>query len=183
MDANRFAEEYEYLDGVMAAIEGRIAELLSRLGGSASDLIRSRREMYDEGRHLVLTFEDAVELSGLNEAVDRESKMYLDCKAEYERLVLLHRSAYFGRFDFRESGAEGGFEKFYIGARHCFPKRAAALSTIGGRRCPRYISNTALGPHHTAGRSRFSAGKLALRGSTGYRRQDRIHVRYGNGRP
>ncbi len=125
MDADRLAEEYEYLEGVMAEIEGRIAELLFRLGGSASDLIRSRREMYDEGRHLVLTFEDAVELSGLKEAVDRESKIYLDCRREYESLVQLHRSAYFGRFDFRESGAEGECERFYIG-------RSSLFSGTGG---------------------------------------------------
>jgi DNA helicase-2/ATP-dependent DNA helicase PcrA len=70
--------------------------------------------MYDEGRHLVLTFEDAVELSGLNEAVDRSGKSYTDSKKDYDNLMLLRKSAYFGRFDFKENGS-GAYEKFYIG--------------------------------------------------------------------
>jgi DNA helicase-2/ATP-dependent DNA helicase PcrA len=114
VERNAYAEEYAYLRAVLKTIEDRIPALLSRLGGRTAELIKARREMYDEGRHIILTFEDAAELSGLNEAVDRSGKSYLDGKKEYERLALLSRSAYFGRFDFRESGGEN-YESFYIG--------------------------------------------------------------------
>lgn len=108
-----YDEEYAYLDTVMKTIADRIPVLFSHLGGRTSDLIKARQEMWDEGRHLILTFEDAVELCGLNEAVDISSQSYIDSKKEYDSLLLLNKSAYFGRFDFSEGGGEP--EKFYIG--------------------------------------------------------------------
>jgi DNA helicase-2/ATP-dependent DNA helicase PcrA len=120
MDKMR-CDEHEYLGKLRLLLDEAAEEILRELGADKEALLKARREMWEKGSHFLYTFDDIAELSELNFQVGRNSGIYLSSKKAYDGLMLLKKSAYFGRFDFREEGEEE-YEKFYIGRLSFMPE-------------------------------------------------------------
>lgn len=107
-------EEEVHLDKTLAVIEKEIRKEKEALNRKSSNVIASRKEMWEESVHFSEDFDRIPEMNQYLSEVDRETRDYTSTHKRIQRYSKMLRSPYFGRFDFIEKGYDD-LEKVYIG--------------------------------------------------------------------
>lgn len=106
--------EYNHLEEVKEHIKIQLAEEEGKLSDQQEDLIKKRREMWDECAHGVNDFDDIVDMNAHDETVRENYGHYVRKEQTVRQLEYLKEVPYFGRIDFLENG-EYFAEEIYIG--------------------------------------------------------------------
>ena len=114
MEKDDFQKEAEYFDRVEALIHSKLEKLYDKKVLLREQVVRERKDMWDENRHLIRDFDDIILLSSQDANVSFAENQYERNELEIRRLTEMEKSPYFGRLDFEES--ETGEESaIYIG--------------------------------------------------------------------
>lgn len=116
MDIGRkdYEEEQQYLESTILHIRKELDKELGMLEGRKTELIKLRKEMWENTAHFASDFEKLTEVSQYLSSLDSQTASYSSTKRQIDRYKRLLSSPYFGRFDFLEEASEEG-EKIYIG--------------------------------------------------------------------
>ncbi len=112
MDEQTIREEGAYLAEVERILLTRLEALCAAREGLREKAMRSRRAMWENGRHAVSDFDDAAFLTAEEAEVAAEEDAYLRAEEEIARAEQMARTPYFARLDFEE---EGLARTYYIG--------------------------------------------------------------------
>ena len=114
MEKNEFQKELEYFDRTEEIIRNKLEKLYTDKASLREQVLRERKDMWDENRHLILEFDDVILLSAQESNVSFAENQYERNELELQRLTKMEKSPYFGRVDFedREIGDSG---TIYIG--------------------------------------------------------------------
>lgn len=107
-------EETLYLERTVKVIEKELKKEEEVLKSKLSDVIASRREMWQESVHFSDDFDRIPEMNHFLSEVNRETRDYTSTEKRIQRYNKMMKSPYFGRFDFVEEGFDE-VEKIYIG--------------------------------------------------------------------
>lgn len=111
---DRFIEESNYLDNTVNLIQNKLNYESTRLTNKKSELIQSRRDMWENTTHSSNDFDKLTEANQYLSALQNQTLSYSDSAklvARYEKMI---DSPYFARIDFIEDGYDDT-EKIYIG--------------------------------------------------------------------
>ena len=114
MEKSDFQKELEYFGKVEGIIQSRLERLCADKASLKSQVVRERKDMWDDNRHLIHDFDDVILLSSQEAAVSFTEAQYERNEAEIRRLRKMENSPYFGRVDFTESET-GENSTVYIG--------------------------------------------------------------------
>lgn len=114
MEKEILDREYDHLEEVKEHIKIQLAEEEGKLSDQQEDLIKKRREMWDECAHGVNDFDDIVDMNAYDETVRENYGHYVRKEQTVRQLEYLKETPYFGRIDFLENG-ERFTEEIYIG--------------------------------------------------------------------
>ena len=114
MEKEILDREYEHLEEVKEHIEIQLSEEQGKLHEQQEDLIKKRREMWDECAHGVNDFDDIVDMNAYDETVRENYGHFVRKEEAVRQLSYLKDIPYFGRIDFLEEG-ERFAEEIYIG--------------------------------------------------------------------
>lgn len=109
-----FQKELEYFNQTEEIIRCRLGKLCEENALLKDEVLRGRKEMWEDNRHLVLDFDDVVFLSAQNAQVKFTEERLEWSTLEIQRLRKMEKTPYFGRVDFEESGT-GEEGTVYIG--------------------------------------------------------------------
>lgn len=107
-------EETLYLQKTLKVIEKELEKEDEALEGKFSNVIASRKEMWQESVHFSEDFDRIPEMNHFLSEVNKETRDYTSSEKRIERYNRMLKSPYFGRFDFLEEGFDE-IEKVYIG--------------------------------------------------------------------
>jgi DNA helicase-2/ATP-dependent DNA helicase PcrA len=107
-------EELLYLETTLNFIKKELTKEQSDLDVRTSNLIASRRDMWQESAHSSNDFDKVPEMTQYLSEVNSQTDNYDNTQKRIEKYIRVLKSPYFGRFDFQEEGLEGT-EKIYIG--------------------------------------------------------------------
>ncbi|MCI9337042.1 MAG: UvrD-helicase domain-containing protein [Lachnospiraceae bacterium] len=114
MGKSDFQKEAEYLDTVQEIIRHKLEKLYADKSSLRDRVLRERKDMWDENRHVVCDFDDVFLLSAQDAAVNFAEDQYVQNEMAIQRLGKMAKSPYFGRVDFQD-GETGEEEAVYIG--------------------------------------------------------------------
>ena len=114
MEKEILEREYEHLEEVKEHIELQLADEKGKLSEQQEDLVKKRREMWDECAHGVNDFDDIVDMNAYDETVREDYGHFVRKEQIVRQLSYLKEVPYFGRIDFLEEG-EHFAEEIYIG--------------------------------------------------------------------
>ncbi|QUH21285.1 HelD family protein [Alkaliphilus sp. B6464] len=109
-----FEEETEYLNSTLRFIKNELNKELETLMNRKNELLKSRREMYENTVHFSTDFERLTEISQYLSVLNSQTSSYGSTMKQIEKYEKMLTSPYFGRFDFVEGDSEEK-EKIYIG--------------------------------------------------------------------
>lgn len=114
MEKSDYRKEAEYFDRVEEIIKKKLGKLYENKTSLREQVVRERRDMWDENRHGILEFDDVILLSTQDHSVSLVEKQYEQNALEIQRLSKMEKSPYFGSVDFEESET-GEEDRIYIG--------------------------------------------------------------------
>lgn len=109
-----YKEELKYLKKVSDIIKKELSKEEEVLKSKFTNVIASRREMWEESVHFSDDYDRIQEMNHYLSEVNKETGDYLRTHKKIERLNKLLKSPYFGRIDFEEDEF-GDVDKVYIG--------------------------------------------------------------------
>lgn len=114
MEKEILEHEFQHLEEVKEHIVTQLKEEQGKLNEQQEDLIKKRREMWEECAHGVNDFDDIVDMNAYDETVRENYGHFVRKEETVRQLSYLKEVPYFGRIDFREEG-ERFVEEIYIG--------------------------------------------------------------------
>lgn len=114
MEKEILDREFQHLEEVKEHIEIQLEEERAKLNDQQDDLVKKRREMWEECAHGVNDFDDIVDMNAYDEAVREGYGHFVRKEQTVRQLEYLKDVPYFGRIDFVEDG-ERFTEEIYIG--------------------------------------------------------------------
>ncbi len=106
--------EKQRLGHIFMIVSENIDLLESKLKNSVTQIRDSNKAMWKEGKSYHYDFDDVVENLSLLDSVQYDMKRHENILSQLKKMYLLHKSAYFGRFDFKEKGTDE-VDEIYIG--------------------------------------------------------------------
>ncbi|MCM1065179.1 MAG: ATP-binding domain-containing protein [Eubacterium sp.] len=106
--------EKNYFNRVEEIIRKKLAKLHADKTLLKDRILRERKEMWDENRHLIRDFDDVILLSSQDTDISRAEDRYERNELEIRRLTKMEKAPYFGRLDFTEN-ITGEENTIYIG--------------------------------------------------------------------
>ena len=114
MEKEILEREFQHLEEVKEHIRIQLDEESDKLNDQQEDLIKKRREMWEECAHGVNDFDDIVDMNAYDETVRENYGHFVRKEETVRQLSYLKDVPYFGRIDFLEEG-ERFAEEIYIG--------------------------------------------------------------------
>lgn len=114
MEKSDFQKEEEYFNKVEELIRGKLEKLYGDRVALRDQVLRERKDMWDENRHLIRDLDDVIQLSSQDADVSFAENQYERNETEIQRLSKMEKSPYFGRLDFEEKET-GEKNTIYIG--------------------------------------------------------------------
>lgn len=114
MEKSIFEQEHLHLEEVKQKIVVELRAEQQTLDNQQAELVKKRREMWDECAHGVADFDDIVDMNSYDENVREEYGHFVRKEEAVRQLEYLKNTPYFGRIDFVEDG-ELKPEEIYIG--------------------------------------------------------------------
>lgn len=111
---NELVKEIEYFEKTIELVKLQLSKNLENSERSRSNLLSSRKEMWDDTSHSSDDFDSVVEMSQYLEELNRRTASYIAGTNEIQKLEKMLDSPYFARVDFTEMEDEEK-EKIYIG--------------------------------------------------------------------
>ncbi len=111
---DKYIEEINYLEEIIDLLKYKLDLETERLAEQKSDLIASRKEMWENTTHSSSDFDKLSDLNQYLSALNSQTFSYTELEkriAKYEKMI---DSPYFSRIDFTEDGYDDT-EKIYIG--------------------------------------------------------------------
>lgn len=111
---DKYVEEINYLEEIIDLLKYKLDLETERLAEQKSDLIASRKEMWENTTHSSSDFDKLSDLNQYLSALNSQTFSYTELEkriAKYEKMI---DSPYFSRIDFTEDGYDDT-EKIYIG--------------------------------------------------------------------
>ncbi len=115
MDSEVDREEQAHLARILEIIRGNLEKLCGQRQPLKGDVLAARKEMWNDGPHIVRSFDDVIELNDADREVADRERQFDQNEREIARLGRMEQSPYFARLDFENAGG-GGQRKVYIGA-------------------------------------------------------------------
>ena len=100
MEKEILEQEFQHLEEVKSHIEGQLSEETENLMEQQDDLIKKRREMWEECAHGVNDFDDIVDMNAYDETVRENYGHFVRKEETVRQLSYLKDVPYFGRIDF-----------------------------------------------------------------------------------
>lgn len=114
MERDDFQRELEHFDRVEEIIRRKLEKLRTARTPLREQVVRERKEMWEDNRHLVRDFDDVIFLN-TQEAVVKSVEQQLEWnEIEIQRHTKMEKTPYFGRVDFEDSET-GESGTIYIG--------------------------------------------------------------------
>lgn len=107
-------KELSYFEKTITLVKSQLEKKLETSERGRSNLIASRKEMWDDTGHSAGDFDNVVEMSQYLEELNMRTASYLAGTNEIQKLENMQDSPYFARVDFSES-EDDEKEKIYIG--------------------------------------------------------------------
>lgn len=120
------AIEEEYLANTISYIRQELGRELELLDGRKAELIRLRKDMWENTAHFSTDFEKLTEISQYLSSLDTQTAGYDSTRRQIEKYGRTLSSPYFGRFDFTEDDSEA-CEKIYIGIHSVIDAEAHSI--------------------------------------------------------
>ncbi len=114
MQKSDLQKEEEYFNRVEDIIRNKLEKLRVNRVRLREQVLRERKDMWNENRHLICDLDDIILLSSQDADVQFLENQYEWNEMELQRLTKMEKSPYFGRLDFVESGT-GDESTIYIG--------------------------------------------------------------------
>ncbi|MCM1212976.1 MAG: ATP-binding domain-containing protein [Lachnospiraceae bacterium] len=114
MEKTDLQNEKNYFNRVEEIIRKKLAKLHADKTLLKDRILRERKEMWDENRHLIRDFDDVILLSSQDTDISRAEDRYERNELEIRRLTKMEKAPYFGRLDFTEN-ITGEENTIYIG--------------------------------------------------------------------
>ncbi|HYE80820.1 MAG TPA: UvrD-helicase domain-containing protein [Clostridia bacterium] len=108
------AEEQEYLEDTLRHVRQELGKELELLDGRKAELIKLRKEMWENTAHFSTDFEKLTEISQYLSSLGGQTASYASTIRQIGKYKRVLQSPYFGRFDFCEEDQEER-EKIYVG--------------------------------------------------------------------
>lgn len=122
MEKEMLKQELVHLEEIQDKIRTELTKQQQFLEKQREDVIQERREMWQEGAHNVMDFDDIIDMASYDEKVREAFGHYVRIENEVRQLSYLQKNPYFGRVDFAEDGGDQA-EKIYIGRYGLFDKK------------------------------------------------------------
>lgn len=114
MEKEEFQKEMEYFGRVEEIIQDKLERLRAAKDSLREQVVRERKDMWDENRHLIRDLDDIILLNAQEASVNFAEGQYERNELEIQRLTKMEKSPYFGRVDFEDSEI-GVSDTIYIG--------------------------------------------------------------------
>lgn len=132
MEKGDFQNEAEYLEHVEGIIRNRLEKLRADKAVLREQVLRERKEMWEDNRHLIRDFDDVVFLHTQETAVDFTEKQLEWNALEIQKMTKMEKSPYFGRVDFVESHT-GDRDRIYIGICSLVQEESQEIAVVDWR--------------------------------------------------
>ena len=113
-DSGKYSEEIKYLEEIMNLLKNKLEYETNQLENQKSDLIESRREMWENTTHSSADFDKLTDFNQYLSALQAQTFTYTELAKRISRYEKMLESPYFARIDFAEEGYDDT-EKIYIG--------------------------------------------------------------------
>lgn len=113
-DNRKHLEEIKYLEEIINLLKNRLEYETNQLENQRSDLIESRREMWENTTHSSTDFDKLTDFNQYLSALQAQTFTYTELAKRISRCEKMLESPYFARIDFTEEGYDD-IEKIYIG--------------------------------------------------------------------
>lgn len=129
-------QEQAYLEQVEAYLAESLGRLYEKREELKQELLAARKNMWDEGRHLIrnfdetIQFEDVLQLAGQNQDISTAERGFQRNELEIARQAKLRFSPYFGRLDYQYQGRG---HTIYIGIYSLRQEEARKLLVVDWR--------------------------------------------------
>ena len=114
MNKIEIKKEHEYLDKVLCLMKDQVVVLSDKLDTKKTDIIKARREMFENTTNIIRDFDDVIELNIQNNLIQEITDDYQALLEKHKRQLELLVTPYYGRFDFRDNNSKK-YKSFYIG--------------------------------------------------------------------
>lgn len=132
MEKNDFRSEAEYLEQVEGIIQNKLEKLQGDEGELRERVLRERKEMWEDNRHLIRDFDDVVFLNTQETVVSLAENQLTQNRLEIKRLMKMEKSPYFGRVDFQETDT-GEKDRVYIGIYSLVEEQSQKIYVVDWR--------------------------------------------------
>ena len=92
----------------------QVTELKDKIENKKSDIIESKREMFESAPTSIRDFDDVIELSMQNDYIKEKTDDYQMLLDKLNRLLELQITPYYGRIDYKDSSSKN-YRPLYIG--------------------------------------------------------------------
>ncbi len=111
---DKYAEEAKYLEEILRLLQYKLEVETYSLENQKSDIIESRREMWENTTHSSADFDKLTDLNQYLSALQAQTFAYTEMAKRISKYEKMMDSPYFARIDFTEEGYDEK-EKIYIG--------------------------------------------------------------------
>ncbi len=121
-----YIEEQEYLENTIKFVEQELDNELLLLDGKKLELIKLRKEMWENTSHNAEDFAKLTEVNQYLTILESQTASYDGTIKQIEKYKKMLSSPYFGRFDFSEGESEDR-EKIYIGIHNLIDMKSHSI--------------------------------------------------------
>ncbi|KUO73101.1 MAG: ATP-dependent DNA helicase [Clostridia bacterium BRH_c25] len=164
-----YMEEQEYFEKTLQYVRQELEKELELLDGKKLELIKLRKEMWENTSHSTADFEKLTEVSQYLATLESQTASYGSTLKLVEKYRRLLSSPYFGRFDFSEGGSEE-FEKIYIGIHNLIDMESQSIMVYDWR-----APISSIYYEYELGNAEYSTPQGRATGKVLLKRQYRIH--------
>nr|WP_300768775.1 UvrD-helicase domain-containing protein [uncultured Acetatifactor sp.] len=113
MEKDDFQKELIHFNEVEGIIRNKLEKLYREKAPLQERLLRERKEMWEDNRHLIRDFDDVIFLNTQETIVKSVEQQLAWNEADIQQHTKMEKSPYFGRVDFQEEAGEA--DTIYIG--------------------------------------------------------------------
>ena len=161
-------EETEYLQKVVTLLRIKIESLAKHLSSQKTQLINSRKDMWENTAHHATDFTRLTEISQYLSEVNNNTAIYNNSVQSMEKDKNMIAAPYFGRFDFQEDGVDNR-EKVYVGLHNLVDPQTRAILVYDWR-----APISSMFYRYELGRASFHAPAVMINGEVLLKRQFKI---------
>ena len=162
-------EEQQRLWSTLSFIRSELEKDISTLANRKDDLLKLRREMWENTVHFSTDFERMTEISQYLAVLNGQTTSYGTIYKQIEKYKKMLDAPYFGRFDFVEKG-EAEKEKIYVGLHNVIDKKSYEVLVYDWR-----APIASIFYQFELGAVVYQAPKGAIEGNVLLKRQYKIH--------